>query len=191
MWDVHTRIGGFAGSDLLYADCAATASPVTTVDQDCVAAFMSLHLSKSSQGVYLENVWAWVADHDIEDATLRRTTIYAGRGIYSESTKGNFWLVGTSSEHHVLYQYQFVNTPNVFMGQIQTETAYFQPNPKASVPFTVLSAWNDPDFKVICNGQTGTCEAGWGLRIVNSRFVFVYGAGLYSFFSNYTTSKSK
>jgi len=190
MWDVHTRIGGFAGSGLLYNTCPASASAVSTPNPNCIAAFMSLHLGKTSQGVYLENVWAWVADHDIEDATLRRTTVYAGRGIFSESTKGSFWFVGTSSEHHVLYQYQFVNTPNVYMGQIQTETAYFQPNPKASIPFPVLSAWNDPDFKTSCGGQTGVpCEDGWALRIINSQSIFVYGAGLYSFFNNYSTSK--
>jgi hypothetical protein len=31
---------------------------------------------------------------------------------------------GTSVEHNVLYEYQFVSTKNVYMGQIQTETAY-------------------------------------------------------------------
>jgi glucan 1,3-beta-glucosidase len=190
MWDVHTRIGGFGGSNLLYADCAATTNPVTAVDRDCIAAFMSLHLSKTSQGLYLENVWLWVADHDIEDSGLRRVTVYAGRGLYSESTKGNFWLVGTSSEHHVLYQYQFANTSNVFMGQIQTETAYFQPNPKARTPFSVLTAWNDPNFQVTCNGQGTNCEAGWALRIIDSQNIFTYGAGMYSFFNNYSTGMS-
>jgi len=196
MWDVHTRIGGFAGSLLLLADCPASRyinTPITAanqVDGDCLAAFMSLHLSKTSQGLYLENVWLWVADHDIEDPELRRLSIYAARGLYSESTKGNFWLWGTSSEHHVFSQYQFANTKNVFMGQIQTETAYFQPNPKASVPYTALTAWNDPVFKTSCTGVSGNCEAGWGLRIINSTDLFVYGAGLYSFFNNYSTSKS-
>jgi glucan 1,3-beta-glucosidase len=189
MWDVHTRIGGFAGSNLLLKDCASTTAAVTAVDQDCIAAWMSLHLSKTSQGLYMENVWGWVADHDVEDATLRRVTIYAGRGLYSESTKGSFWLVGTSFEHHTFYQYQFANTPNVYMGQIQTETAYYQPNPKASTPFPIVAGWNDPPFKAACNAVTGNCEDGWGLRIVNSTNIYVYGAGLYSFFNNYATSK--
>lgn len=30
--------------------------------------------------------------------------------------------VGTSVEHHVLYQYHFVNTKDAVMGQIQTES---------------------------------------------------------------------
>ena len=29
---------------------------------------------------------------------------------------------GTAVEHHALYQYQFANTQNIYMGQIQTET---------------------------------------------------------------------
>lgn len=32
--------------------------------------------------------------------------------------------VGTSVEHHALYQYQLANTKDVFMGFIQTETPY-------------------------------------------------------------------
>jgi hypothetical protein len=31
--------------------------------------------------------------------------------------------VGTAVEHHTLYQYQFASTKDIFMGQIQTETA--------------------------------------------------------------------
>jgi hypothetical protein len=30
--------------------------------------------------------------------------------------------VGTAVEHHDLYQYQLINTKNIFMGFIQTET---------------------------------------------------------------------
>lgn len=30
--------------------------------------------------------------------------------------------VGTGVEHHVLYQYQLVNTQNIYMGVIQTES---------------------------------------------------------------------
>ena len=39
-----------------------------------------------------------------------------------ESAVGTFWLVGTAAEHHVLYQYQFANTKNIFASQLQTET---------------------------------------------------------------------
>ncbi|MCJ1272779.1 hypothetical protein MMC21_000568 [Puttea exsequens] len=121
MWDVHTRIGGFAGSNLQKAQCAATPGS-TAIKAACEAAYMSMHVAKSAAGLYLENVWLWTADHDVEDAGLAQITVYTGRGLYIESTAGNIWLVGTAVEHHARYQYQLQSTTNIFMGQIQTET---------------------------------------------------------------------
>lgn len=34
------------------------------------------------------------------------------------------YRIGTSVEHHTLYQYQLANTKDVYMGFIQTETPY-------------------------------------------------------------------
>jgi len=90
----------------------------------------------------------------------------------------------------VLYQYQLANTRNIFMGQIQTETPYYQPSPNALTPFAPVAALNDPDFAAACAGVEGNCAAAWGLRVLNSRDVLVYGAGLYSFFSDYSTACS-
>ena len=97
------------------------------------------------------------------------------------------------------------------MGQIQTETAfvppsslqssplfhqrmltqeacrYYQSNPNALVPFTPNPSIHDPDFAASCNGKSGNCAVGWGLRVVDSKNLHVYGAGLYSFFNNYDT----
>jgi glucan 1,3-beta-glucosidase len=190
MWDVHTRIGGFAGSKLQLTNCPTTPSESNVVNSNCIAAFMSMHFTDSSSGVYLENTWFWVADHDIDDPNLTQITIYAGRGLYSSSRIGIIWLVGTAVEHHTLYQYQFANTRDVFAGQIQTETAYYQPNPPAPVPFPATLAWNDYDFEIGCAGVEGNCAMGWGLRVINSLSILVYGAGLYSFFDNYSTCKS-
>jgi glucan 1,3-beta-glucosidase len=190
VWDVHTRIGGFAGSELQTANCPTTPNITNAVNQNCIAAFMSIHITEHAQGIYFENTWFWVADHDIEHPQLYQVTIYAGRGLYCESRAGNIWLVGTSVEHHTLYQYQFTNTKNIFAGQIQTETAYYQPNPNALQPIPYLQKWNDPDFEKSCRNVTGNCANGWGLRIVDSESVHVYGAGLYSFFNNYKTCKS-
>lgn len=101
-----------------------------------------------------------------------------------ESQKGPVWGFGTSSEHSVLYNYQIVNASAVYLSLIQTETPYFQGNPVATEPFAVNAKFSDPDFKASCpNG--GACERAWGLRVVGSSDVFVYGAGLYSFFDNY------
>ncbi|APA15899.1 hypothetical protein sscle_15g106690 [Sclerotinia sclerotiorum 1980 UF-70] len=190
LWDVHTRIGGFDGSDLQLDRCPATPNN-TSIVLECRAAFMSIHITEYASGIYLENNWFWVADHDIDDPNLSQISIYAARGLYCESKIGAIWLVGTAVEHHTLYQYQFDNTRDIFAGQIQTETAYYQPNPNALYPFPVLAEWNDPDFAATCGNATGgNCADGWGLRIIDSESVYVYGAGLYSFFDNYNTSCS-
>lgn len=115
IWDVHTRVGGFAGSDLQVAQCPTTAAQP---NQDCLAAYLDLHVTSGSSGLYLENNWLWVADHDIEDTSLTQISIYGGRGMLIESIAGNIWLVGTAVEHHTLYQYQFANTQNIFAGQV-------------------------------------------------------------------------
>ena len=193
IWDVHTRIGGFAGSNLQVAQCPITptvSTPPAPVNSNCIAAYMSVHITQSASNVYFENNWFWTADHDIEDPTDTQITIYTGRGFLIESLAGTIWLYGTAVEHHALYQYQFSNTQNIFMGQIQTETAYYQPNPNATIPFPPVAYLNDPNFITSCAGVAGNCADGWGLRILNSNNLLVYGAGLYSFFDNYSTTCS-
>lgn len=187
LWDVHVRVGGFAGSDLQLPQCPTTPNTfileADDVPKGCVAAFLSVHITKTAAALYMENVWVWVADHDIEEgANNQRISVYAGRGLLVDGSPGPLWLVGTSVEHHQMYEYQFVNAANVFMGQIQTETAYYQPNPDATVPFTPVAAYHDPEFAY--------GESGWGLRVVDSTGLLVYGAGLYSFFDNYSTTCS-
>ena len=190
MWDVHTRIGGFAGSNLQKAQCPATPAS-SAINSNCIAAYMSMHVSKTASGLYMENVWLWAADHDVDDANLTQITVYAGRGLLVESTAGNIWLVGTAVEHHSRYQYQLSGTQNIFMGQIQTETPYYQPNPAANNPFPQNATLNDPNFSTSCPaGAAANCPLAWGLRVSASSNVFVYGAGLYSFFNNYSTSCS-
>lgn len=71
------------------------------------------------------------------------------------------------------------------MGQIQTETAYYQPNPNALIPFPENIALSDPVFSPSSNAASG-----WGLRIVRSNNILGYGVGLYSFFDNYSTNCS-
>jgi glucan 1,3-beta-glucosidase len=75
------------------------------------------------------------------------------------------------------------------MGQIQTETAYYQPNPDATIPFPYVEALSDPVFKPSSNSSVNAAS-GWGLRIVRSNNILGYGVGLYSFFDNYSTSCS-
>ncbi|KAF9885299.1 hypothetical protein FE257_013016 [Aspergillus nanangensis] len=196
MWEVHVRLGGFEGSMQTTAECAKTPEMETTADnvkQDCIAAYMLMHVTAGASNLYMENCWLWVSDHDMDvqtEADGGQITLYSGRGLNIESTKGNIWLSGTSVEHNVLYEYQFISTKNIYMGQIQTESAYYQPNPSAMIPFTVNKDLHDPDFSN-CDGSKGNCEVGWGLRVVDSTDLHVYGAGLYSFFDNYDAVCSK
>lgn len=209
MWEVHTRIGGFTGTDMTIVECPSSDTrnisiPPAEVDRNCIAAAASIHVTNSARNLYMENTWLWVADHDAEDPQLRQITVYAGRGLNIEANYG-IWLVGTSVEHHVFYEYQFVDTQDVFIGHIQTETAYYQPNPPASIPFPILESWSDPTFPEYClngslfldpnyilqpNELSNDCN-GWGLRIVDSFNMYVYGAGHYSFFYNYNVTCSQ
>jgi len=76
------------------------------------------------------------------------------------------------------------------MGQIQTETAYYQPNPNAQIPFPPNPALSDPVFSSMPAANSTSTASGYGLRIVRSNNILGYGVGLYSFFNNYNTSCS-
>ena len=58
MWDVHTRVGGFAGSNLQNAQCP-TNGPV---GGNCIGAFMLMHITSGASNLYMENNWFWTAD---------------------------------------------------------------------------------------------------------------------------------
>ncbi|KAF2104320.1 glucan 1,3-beta-glucosidase [Rhizodiscina lignyota] len=182
IWDVHFRVGGYAGSQLQSDTCSKSPkSDHSTVNTKCEGAFLLFHATNTSS-VYLENSWFWVADHELDLSDHNQIDIYNGRGVLIES-QGAVWMYGTSAEHSVLYNYQLNGAKNVFMGLIQTETPYFQSNPIATTPFKVQAARGDPTFEN-CQGDK-TCEKAWGLRVVDSSDVLIYGAGLYSFFDNY------
>ena len=183
MWDVHFRIGGAAGSGLQSDTCPKTPHKTTEPKKECMAAFMLLHITEKASA-YVENSWVWTADHELDLDDHHQINVYTGRGVLIESQKP-VWLWGTASEHHQLYNYQVSHAQNVFMGLIQTETPYYQSNPTALKPYTPQKSWNDPDFS---NCKTASCRKAWGLRVINSSDLFVYGAGLYSFFENYAQS---
>ncbi|OOF91492.1 glycoside hydrolase family 55 protein [Aspergillus carbonarius ITEM 5010] len=180
LWDSHFRVGGAIGSDLQLKDCPKGTS---RINAQCRAASLLLHLTAQSS-TYLENVWAWTADHDL-DANVKQDQIdvYAARGILIES-RGPTWLYGTTSEHNVFYQYQISGAKDVYMAMIQTESPYFQPAPKAPAPFRTGLFANDPTFSD-CSSDSSTCAMAWAVRIVDSTSIYIMGAGLYSWFSNY------
>ena len=115
MWDSHIRLGGADGTSLQASQC-----PSGSDNSACMAAFLGLHIT-SSATAYLEGTRVWLADHDLDDTAQTQLTQFSGRGILSESA-GPVWLIGTGSEHHVLYQYSLVGASNHYMGLIQTET---------------------------------------------------------------------
>lgn len=62
MWDVHIRIGGFAGSQLQKDHCPTTPTETNVVYSECIAAYMGMHITKEASNLYLENNWFWVAE---------------------------------------------------------------------------------------------------------------------------------
>ncbi|RHZ63004.1 hypothetical protein CDV55_105196 [Aspergillus turcosus] len=180
LWDSHFRVGGAVGSDLQTADCPKKSG---TVNKNCMAAALMLRLTTRSSA-YLENVWVWTADHDLDVITQDQVDIYSARGILIES-QGPTWLYGTASEHQVLYQYELYQAKDIVLGMIQTESPYYQPVPPAPQPFTAGLFPGDPDF-TNCTATSTTCPVSWAMRIVDSSSVYLLGAGFYSWFSDYS-----
>ena len=184
IWDSHFRVGGAYGTQLQVAQCPNS----TSIQSACVAAAMMLHVTPGSNG-YFENMWAWVADHDMDDAQNTMVTVAAARGILLESDGPN-WLWGTASEHSMLYQYNFANSTNTLAGMIQTESPYFQfttatesPGPFKS---TVGQFSGDPVFPdSTCNASALLCYFSWALMMQSSTHLTIAGAGLYSWFDAY------
>ena len=168
MWSSHFRLGGALGTNQ-NQNCPTSGSGSVAA---CSAAFMMMRVRGAG---YFENVWAWTADHMLDDSSQARINIYTGRGISIETT-GPTWFHAVASEHASIYQYQIATSSPFFAGILQSETPYYQPTPSAPAPYTIQASYNDPQV-------SGSALA---LRILNSKDVWIYGAGLYSFFSSYT-----
>jgi glucan 1,3-beta-glucosidase len=183
MWDSHVRIGGSLGTNLDSINCPTTqgANP----KPECFGVFLMFHATSSSKGIYLENTWFWVADHDLDTNSPRQISVYSGRGVLVESP-GPTWFWGTASEHSIFYNFQFKDAGAFFGGFMQTETPYMQPLPLAPKPFDFNSDYDDPTFTVCKESNPAVpCQDAWGMRIWNSKDMLVYSTGMYSFFNNY------
>lgn len=68
---------------------------------------------------------------------------------------------------------------------LQTESPYFQPAPPPPAPFTaVIGVFpSDPTYR--CGNDFDGCDESWAVIIRQSGNIFVAGAGLYSWFSDY------
>ncbi|KAJ3225503.1 hypothetical protein HDU78_010638, partial [Chytriomyces hyalinus] len=178
MWDVHGRVGGTVGSHLQQGECLHGSLNYDS----CSGPFLMMHITKSA-GVYIENSWMWTADHDLDSGGSTQVSIFTGRGVLIES-ESPVWLYGTAAEHNQLYNYQFSGASNIFAAMLQSETPYYQGTPDALKPFKTNAEYNDPDFSNCLPGSK-SCIRSWGLRVVQSSNIMIYGAGLYSFFENY------
>lgn len=184
MWDVHMRVGGSAGTGLQSNTCAKNPTVTAAANPACEGAFLLLHVNKAAT-IYLENNWFWVSDHELDLSDHNQVDIFNGRGVFIDNTVGPVWLYGTAAEHSVLYNYQIVGSSNIYASVLQTETPYFQSNPNAETPFTVNTAFSDPNFSSTCGSDTDLCPKSWGLRVIDSTDILIFGAGLYSFYDNY------
>ena len=77
-------------------------------------------------GVYWEEGWGWVADHDVD--TNQNLQVMNPRGM-TVTGSGPSFLYGTAMEHSVLYQYNFSGTGLVTTIVTQTESEYFSVPP--------------------------------------------------------------
>ncbi|KAK4040087.1 pectate lyase superfamily protein-domain-containing protein [Parachaetomium inaequale] len=185
MWDSHFRVGGATGSDLTVKEC-----PKLQYNEKCIAASLLFHVTSKASG-YFENVWVWTADHDNDmnmydewDSTTNQISVYTGRGTLIES-QGPSWFIGSGSEHSALYQYQLYNAKDIYLGHIQTETPYYQPDPVGPKPFDVATNTKFPADPTFDDCKTDTCRNSWALRIIDSSNIYIHSAGAYSFFQNY------
>jgi glucan 1,3-beta-glucosidase len=174
IWNSHFRVGGAMGSTA--GDCYDLSAP-------CQAAFMHLHIAPSAQ-VYIENMWGWTADHNLDAGPSEYVS--TGRGLLVEATRGT-WLVGTAFEHNTLYQYNFAGAENVFVGMQQCETPYWQGIGTAYMapePWTVNYTIYDPDF-ANCAAGDANCRMAWFALVQGGSNLYFYGSGFWTFFNNY------
>ena len=130
-------------------------------------------------------MWGWTADHDLDGG--HDQNIATGRGFLVEATSAT-WLHGTASEHNTLYQYNFNNAANVFVGMQQSETPYWQGINSPSLapdPWATLSSYGDPTF-TNCGSGDAQCRMAWFARISGCSNLFFYGVGFWTFFNHHS-----
>jgi len=84
--------------------------------------------SPASAGGYFENMWGWVADHDIDSGEGLNVT--NPNGFVVASTQPSWWY-GTAAEHSYRAQYNLTGAAQVTTVVTQTESPYWQQPPSA------------------------------------------------------------
>ncbi|CAL5866717.1 uncharacterized protein PFLUO_LOCUS927 [Penicillium psychrofluorescens] len=173
LWNTIVTVGGTVDTNI-------SRSCTSQDPTDCMAAFMVMHLTKSSSA-YIENFWGWTADHNL-DSDLT-TIISTGRGVLVESTKGT-WLTGTGSEHHWLYNYNFHNAQDVYAGMLQSETPYMQGSGElqaAPAPWTANARYGDPDYSW-CAADDQKCRTALATNVDGGSNIALYNSAAWAFF---------
>ncbi|KAK3898482.1 glucan endo-1,3-beta-glucosidase [Staphylotrichum tortipilum] len=172
-WNCHFRVGGARGSAVRGTKCAKP--------EGCLAARLSAHLTEGS-GSYWENVWSWVADHDLDESAGGQVYPGAAAGFLVEARRGT-WILGMGVEHHVLYQVNINKAENVFIGLQEGEAAYWQGKGNtvlAPAPWTQSLLASDPDF-AWCGASEVQCRMGLYQRVSNSKNISIYSSGFWNF----------
>lgn len=171
IWDSHFRIGGAVGTELNPTNCPTNA---TLADFPHCQGVHTLFRIAPNASVYVENMWGWVADHDLDLGP--DVNVYNPRGLLVETNKP-VWLFGTAMEHSYLYQYRLQNrSANILLSILQTETPYMQPE-----FLLVGTSPSDPPFS---EGQTHA----YSIAANEVQNVVLYGTGMYSFFHRWNQS---
>lgn len=180
-WNTHIRVGGAAGS-LVQRNCGGGPA-------QCRAAYMLAHFTATSSA-HVDNMWAWVADHDLDGGS--RQVVAAGRGVLVEAGAGT-WMSGLAVEHAALYQTNFHAARNVFVGFQQSEAPYWQGTGQGSLapdPWGPGSGGvglrfdeSDPGFGW-CGTGDAQCRMALYQRISGCENMSFYGGGFWTFFNN-------
>ncbi|KAK0185856.1 exo-beta-1,3-glucanase [Armillaria mellea] len=181
MWDSHIILGGYEGSGMDSIHC-----PVGSEDISCAPAFLGLHLTSEATAergfgsrITTSTGTARPRRHSsLVEEFYRNLAVLCG-WLEQHTQRTQCITEPFTAEHHSLYQYNLVNAGDHYMGLIQTETPYYQPIPPAPGPFGIHDGYNDPVF------DSNTTSA-WALRVESSHDIFIFGAALYSFYSNYS-----
>ena len=83
-----------------------------------------LRVAGAGAGVYMEEAWGWVADHDIDSGA--DITVVNPRGATFDAATGGSVLYGVAMEHSAEYQFNVSHSPGVLMAIAQTESPYWQ-----------------------------------------------------------------
>ena len=88
IWNVHFRIGGADGTLMGPSNCPRGDGSTAPASQ-CSGVYLMMHVT-SMASIYMENVWGWLADHDLDRGA--QLNLYSARGFLCES-QGPVWMV--------------------------------------------------------------------------------------------------